>query len=456
MLWLTKKSFLVILAAVMIHMAVRINQARSDNFDRVVISRAENYIVAEEPDSLSFLRVYLLLQQNGISQLEQEAKLVSDPLSNRYRKWLDMFTINNRLSPTKLQKQELYRWLNTGSVSWVDHGDAIHLTGDIGSLEALLHTRFYLDCSGRLFHAHALSVPRTVSFVEAILLETNPRLEKLSFSVSNAVRQTYNVPPGNVSAVFIPGISLPHFGEYPVLSVCMEYTNHLLHGIPVSPVIVIPVSWNEHSYSVIILHRTNTELLKLALSGITVIVATGSTTNCNTSNFPASSPWVVSVGATNATEWQRHEGGRAIEQIPLDSTVGGFSGIFPQPWYQSNVVDRYLTTAKLPQSYEFNSSGRAYPDASILGDSTADASLVFGAAIARVVEQTGNLGLINPLLYSFADTSPGKFVRATGDVLSISGCNFYENRAKDGYWNPVIGLGAPDISAFGNYLNTLL
>jgi tripeptidyl-peptidase-1 len=55
--------------------------------------------------------------------------------------------------------------------------------------------------------------------------------------------------------------------------------------------------------------------------------------------------------------------------IPVDSSTGGFSNVFPQPAYQKEAVDKYLQkladAGELPpESRGYNTAMRAYPDIS--------------------------------------------------------------------------------------------
>lgn len=465
-----KGILLLLLVLVSYHVILQIDQARSDNFNRTTVAEIEYYTPVGEPDSLSILTVILLLKQSAteISILERDIEQISDPVNIKYRKFQDIEAINWKIAPTYREKNELYRWLSSSSVMWRDRGDSIHLNGDVGSLEALLHTRFYYTYDGRLFNSHSMTVPTSVNIVELALImgeeENNYCVVKNSVNVTVPVivEKTYNLPHNNISTVYIPDTQLNNLGAYPLLSICIGYTNSIANGYTVSPVIVLPVGYSEEIHSQsnldnLVMHRTNTELLKLALSGITVVVSISSTYDhkSNTENdkykenviiFPASSPWVVSVSATLATEFLSSE--RVIEQAPQPDTSGAFSSIFSQPWYQTAVVDYYLDTI-IPVNYNYvNISNRAYPDVSILGDTSRDAALIFGAALAGLVDRVGNLGLVNPLLYEHAITNPSKWVKAVADSEILK----YENNK---YWNPVIGLGAPDFMALGDYVLSL-
>ena len=70
--------------------------------------------------------------------------------------------------------------------------------------------------------------------------------------------------------------------------------------------------------------------------------------------FPASCPFVTSVGSTSGIE----------PEVGTDFSSGGFSNLFAQPSFQSAAISGFLET--LPSDFAgiFNSSGRGYPDVS--------------------------------------------------------------------------------------------
>lgn len=70
--------------------------------------------------------------------------------------------------------------------------------------------------------------------------------------------------------------------------------------------------------------------------------------------FPASCPFVTSVGSTVNIE----------PETVINFSGGGFSNYFARPSYQDTAVSQFLST--LPSDFAgiFNSSGRGYPDVS--------------------------------------------------------------------------------------------
>lgn len=130
------------------------------------------------------------------------------------------------------------------------------------------------------------------------------------------------------------------------------------------------------------LHRFNKDLALLAVRGITVVVSSGDDGVGNfpirdnpqacglNPSFPASCPYVVSVGATQGPESGQPEISCSSDTGGIITSGGGFSTVFPAPSYQAGAVRRFLLASKsddLPPDEMFNRSGRGYPDVALLG-----------------------------------------------------------------------------------------
>jgi tripeptidyl-peptidase-1 len=186
---------------------------------------------------------------------------------------------------------------------------------------------------------------------------------------------------------------------------------------------------------------------QLGARGVSVLVASGDSgvgTTCEeggtkqfTTSFPASCPWVTTVGGTT---------GNSPEKAWTDGG-GGFSSVFGQPSYQSAAVNKWLTTDTTHSGVTayFNSSGRAYPDVAAqatdfvivvsgsaeLVDGTSCATPTFASIIQllnsdRLASGKSTLGFLNPWLYSNAtsgltDITSGKNTGCSG---VISGAGF--------------------------------
>ncbi|EJT98953.1 subtilisin-like protein [Dacryopinax primogenitus] len=162
-------------------------------------------------------------------------------------------------------------------------------------------------------------------------------------------------------------------------------------------------------------------------------------------DFPASCPWVTSVGATTGDP-----------EIAASFSGGGFSNYFPRQEWQDSAVEAYLSTLNGSYAGMYNSSGRAYPDVSAQGqnyvvyvsgqpglvDGTSCSTPTFASIIlllndALQQQSKPRLGWLNPWLY-------GRGKAGVGDV-SVGrnpGCGTAGFGAGRG-WDPVTGLGTP-------------
>jgi tripeptidyl-peptidase-1 len=163
--------------------------------------------------------------------------------------------------------------------------------------------------------------------------------------------------------------------------------------------------------------------------------------------FPASCPWVTSVGSTSI-----------IPEQGSSFSSGGFSNYFPVPDYQRNSTAAYITYLNGQYNGLYNASGRGIPDIAVFGQryetennnvtsghhsGTSAGTPVFASMIAlindmRLRDGKPVLGWLNPLLYS----EPMKGV--WNDIMEgVSyGCGEFWN-ATEG-WDTVTGLGSPD------------
>ncbi|XP_078418458.1 tripeptidyl-peptidase 1 isoform X2 [Cetorhinus maximus] len=230
---------------------------------------------------------------------------------------------------------------------------------------------------------------------------------------------------------------------------------------------------DEDSLSMAYMERINIELMKAGVRGLSILFASGDDgagcrevrrgINTFRPSFPASSPYVTTVGGTSF---------KNPFQITAEVTDfisgGGFSNVFRMPDYQAAAVKSYLKRMKsLPPASYYNVSGRAYPDVAALSDNywivsnlipipwisgTSASTPVFGGVLALINDhrfQKGlpALGFVNPLLYSLQEngTSGAFFDVTTGCHL---GCLDEKTEGK-GFcaslsWDPVTGWGTPN------------
>ncbi|KAH9068090.1 subtilisin-like protein [Lactarius deliciosus] len=165
--------------------------------------------------------------------------------------------------------------------------------------------------------------------------------------------------------------------------------------------------------------------------------------------FPASCPWVTSVGGTTSHD----------PEIAASLSGGGFSNYFPRPLYQAEAVPPFLQTIGNMYQGLFNPYGRGLPDIAAQAvnlvvvlngeyemiDGTSGPKPTVAGIISllndyRISKGKPPLGFLNPWLY-------GKALPGLNDITSgrNPGCG------TDGFpaiigWDPVTGLGTPDFT----------
>lgn len=244
------------------------------------------------------------------------------------------------------------------------------------------------------------------------------------------------------------------------------------------------------------LNAVNLDFQKLGAAGISIMASSGdagahgrSDLGCSSPRvrpaFPASSPYVTAVGATQLMAGALEGGsgpicqslfscaGRGEEMVCSTATGaaitsgGGFSDVFSRPSYQDSAVHGFLTQSGVaPSPRYFNAGGRGYPDVSALGhqyyieaagetqivDGTSASCPVFAGVIsslnsALLSSGGSKLGFANPTLYAAWAHDAGAFSDVTQGsnvcTQSGSGCCSTGFEATSG-WDPVTGMGTPN------------
>lgn len=236
--------------------------------------------------------------------------------------------------------------------------------------------------------------------------------------------------------------------------------------------------------------RMDQELQKLGLRGITVMTTSGDIgvddgQNCtqDTPDYPSSSQWGTSLGATalvRNTDMpvcsslicdQMEEVPCAADLGSQFTTGGGFSFRYATPSYQLAAVQNYLKTAPdLPPSGWYNPNGRGYNDFAALGfrmmtvryqkielsGGTSASGPVACAIFAllnghRLAAGMPTMGFANPWLYDTAAANPDAFhqvATATNKceelgAFGVGECCEY-GFTSTAAWNPLSGLGTPN------------
>ena len=218
------------------------------------------------------------------------------------------------------------------------------------------------------------------------------------------------------------------------------------------------------------MEASSVQFMKAGAMGITLVVASGDRGVWGFEGFgqkfhpefPASSPFVTTVGASNL---------QTKSMVGTESawtcSGGGFSTEFLQPSWQSEAISSYLQLARskgmLPPTNFFNMEGRGYPDVTTIGgptnpycvsqgdgdhvgvSGTSGSASVIAAVFAvinnvRLAQNKPPLGFANPFLYAnkqcfkdIADFTKNSCLQGTSmGYSSIAG------------WDPASGLGIPD------------
>lgn len=177
-------------------------------------------------------------------------------------------------------------------------------------------------------------------------------------------------------------------------------------------------------------------------------------------DFPASCPYVTTVGATMNFEPEevayRASRNTSAGFRDLYASGSGFSNYFARPSYQDKAVPKYIKSLGDQYHGLYNTSGRGYPDLAAQGlyfayfwngtegtISGTSASTPLTAGIFSLVNDAllasgkPSLGWLNPWLYK-------KGHKGLTDITkgSSHGCNVDGFPATEG-WDPVTGFGTP-------------
>merc|ERR1719503_66697 len=222
----------------------------------------------------------------------------------------------------------------------------------------------------------------------------------------------------------------------------------------------------------------NVQIMKAGVRGVSILVASGDSGVCAFEGcglgankryhavFPASSPYVTSVGGTKFAQL-----GVIGDEKVWPNGGGGFSDAFGTGDFQSEAVAAYKANAaaSLPASKLWNATGRGYPDVSALAvdyceigtagalgvSGTSAAAPVTAAVFARLnglrlAAGQPPLGWLNPFIYQNGD--------AFNDVTT--GRNGASSVSKDGFtattgWDPASGWGTPNFEALAARVSAL-
>jgi len=230
----------------------------------------------------------------------------------------------------------------------------------------------------------------------------------------------------------------------------------------------------------------STEAKKLALRGMTIIVSSGDdgVSNFNVRkgsdycgynpSFPATSPYVTTVGATQGPEQGYNEVACSSDTGGGITSGGGFSGYFKRPSYQDTAISYFFNNLQTKPYDGYQAEGRGIPDVSIMGHNylislggqwtevsgTSASSPVFAAMMTlvndlRMQNGKGPMGFLNQVLYSldssvWNDITSGNNACSSGNQDTAVCCN--EGFTAQAGWDPVTGLGTPKFDKLAEIL----
>ncbi|KAF8269941.1 peptidase S8/S53 domain-containing protein, partial [Lactarius quietus] len=209
---------------------------------------------------------------------------------------------------------------------------------------------------------------------------------------------------------------------------------------------------------------------QLGLRGVSVIVATGDDGvgrgDCRDgagnvrfyTMFPASCPWVTTVGGT-----------MDIPEVAQPQSGGGFSQYFWRPMYQNGAVLPFLQNLGNQYAGLYNAMGRAVPDIASLAEGVrvfiGEELYIVAGTSCSTPTVAGLISLLNDYLIS-TDRRPLGFlniwlydrgIAGLNDITSGTnpGCNTEGFSAVTG-WDPVTGLGSLDFQRLQLVVDYLL
>jgi len=229
-----------------------------------------------------------------------------------------------------------------------------------------------------------------------------------------------------------------------------------------------------------VLDTFNTEAMKLGVQGVSIFVssgddgvagneARGNISACGyTPSFPATSPYITAVGATQGGPVGGEEVACSGNTGGVITTGGGFSTHYDQPDWQASAVATFLSRDS--SAVSGYASGRAYPDVAmagfnyptVIGGSTylvsgtsASAPVVAGMVTlvnSRLAEQgKPPVGFINPTLYAnmgaaFNDIVTGDNKCTAGGADGATCCQQGFNAVEG--WDAATGWGSVQFDKF--------
>ncbi|KAL6703083.1 hypothetical protein ACN47E_010220 [Coniothyrium glycines] len=274
------------------------------------------------------------------------------------------------------------------------------------------------------------------------------------------------------SPPFTPDLETPENTNEPYL----VWVNYLLQQRSIPKVISTSYGDSEQTVPKSYAERVCKQFAQVGARGTTLFFSSGDsglggTNKCYSNDgkntykflpsFPASCPYVTTVGATMNFE-PEESAYRAARNTTagfrdLYSSGSGFSNYFSRPSYQDKVVPAYVRALGDQYAGLYNSEGRAYPDLAaqglyfayfwnltegVISGTSASSPLTAGIFSlvndALIADGKSTLGFLNPWLYK-------RGYKGLTDIKKgfSYGCNVQGFPVTEG-WDPVTGFGTPD------------
>jgi subtilase family serine protease len=224
-------------------------------------------------------------------------------------------------------------------------------------------------------------------------------------------------------------------------------------------VVSISVSRGEHVLTSAAVASLNAALEQARARHVTVVASSGDTGAIADDgpprqvSLPASDPLVLAVGGTalSAAPGGAYQGEMAWND-GSDASGGGYSILFPRPFYQDGLA-RAGATRGVPDVAANADSDTAMAETYSDGESrpasgTSAATPLWAALITLTDQEAGrHLGFVNPAIYQIA-RSPAHHQAfhdiVTGDNSVLWPTGLYLGYTAAPGWDPVTGWGSPD------------
>ncbi|MBW0509343.1 hypothetical protein O181_049058 [Austropuccinia psidii MF-1] len=399
---------------------------------------------------------------------------IAESPASSLKSLLDPSVPNTCSDPAYVTNDCLREFYKTEGYKVTSSSNMIGITGFIGESANFADAQTFLKAQRPAYVGMNFTVVSVKGGVNPQQLDDNQIATQLGVegNMDSQVALGFTLPTKNIfyttpgSPPFNPDTATPQNTNEPFL----DWLEYILSRPAAQIPKVISTSYgdNEQTVPLSYARRVCSSFGQLSALGVSVIFSSGDNGVGQTGfcykhdgsmaflpTFPASCPYVTSVGATQnfSPEVAVSEDGPGGY-----ASGGGFSNYFTTPSWQKDAVRRYLQQLG-PRAYRgmYNQNGRGYPDVSAQGakyviayqgnfitvGGTSASAPTFASIIALLNDYSlslggSPLGYLNPWLYQVG-------LNGLKDIThgSSSGCNTTGFFATNG-WDPVTGLGTPD------------